>query len=255
MSSLHSSVSSLYRGLDATRPPPDPTYESERIAVLHALKLIPEKLARKAIGETSQFNSATAGLGLFARNRGIRAAADSSKKTTKSHKEIVMDRQNLKKRLLYTDELNTLARSMGTNLMNSEEIPASTWLLYDRMRRNPKYRQKTKVEMEVGPGCLEPGPGAYLGARSVSLSKTSHALPVTFGRCDRWKDGKKDGKKDGARVPGGGEGGGGGEKKRGGGCLGQKEGVGWSEGERYVNPNGVVWEAPPCVLCGASTSF
>lgn len=72
--------------------------------------------------------------------------------------------------------------------MNDEPIPLQTWTTYDRMRRDPAYAQKSKAELD-NPGCKEPGPGAYLDLKGGTqvTGKRDQALPVTFGKSERWR--------------------------------------------------------------------
>jgi len=234
MSSLREGVASLYRGLDYDRTVSDTTFEKERVNVLAALGLIPSNMIDEVMGSTSQFNSAKAGLGLFARNRGVRKQKARGERETKSHKETVMDQQNLRKRLAYAKELNVLVGDMGDKFVNDEEIPINTWTEYDRLRRNPAYRQKTKQELELGPTCMEPGPGAYLNMKGGASGKRDKAIPVSFGKSERWQ------KETSVRRKGGEE-----EEevddvsKRL--CLSQKKGMRWFENER-LKLNELYWE-------------
>jgi hypothetical protein len=234
MSMMREGVASLYRGLDATKSLPDKTFEKERMACLATLNLIPPGMLEKVMGATSQTNTATAGLGLFARNRGIRAKQSRTKRVEKSHKEVVMDQQNLRRRLAYAKELNVLVKDMGDKFVNDEPIPLNTWTEYDRLQRNPAYRQKTKQELEIGASCMEPGPGAYLGQNNNAQAKRGKALPVTFGATERWrkdtsvtrKSTENEEKADDV------------SKRL---CLSQKKGMRWNELER-TKLNELYWE-------------
>ena len=80
---LREGISGLYKSLTTTTVT-DKTYERERLTVLARLKLVPQDVLLDSLGSTSQFDSGKAGLGLFARNRGLRQQKAPKKRETKS---------------------------------------------------------------------------------------------------------------------------------------------------------------------------
>ncbi len=226
---LREGVSSLYRGL--CHPPSDLTFEKERMGVLAKLKLVPDSSIKEVLGETSQFDSATAGLGLFARNRGLRKDKPSAVKG--GHKLEVLEKQNLRKRLSYARELNTMVRTMGDHLTNDEDIPINLWTEYDRLQRNPNYQQRTKEDLALGINGRTPGPGEYLPVKH-GISSRKSSIPISFGKTERWRKDTVVGKKrsdeddedgfDSGRL-----------------CLSQKAGMKWG-GEERQKLNELYWE-------------
>ncbi|GMH57089.1 hypothetical protein TrRE_jg900, partial [Triparma retinervis] len=169
----------------------DSTYEKERLSILAKLKLAPDSVVSECLGATSQFDSATAGLGLFARNRRLRKASEKEKKATKSHRVLTLDKQNLRKRLVYSKELNEIVKEMGDRLMNDEEIPLNLWTQYDRLQRNPNLKQRTLTDLELGTATRTPGPGAYIGSGGGGKKKGDKniKIPSSFGKSERWGGG------------------------------------------------------------------
>ena len=83
------------------------------MAILTKVGLVPTNVATKFYGKGNGFNAEKSNMGLFARNRGLRNSKTVKKLTDKSANEITLDKQNLKKRLLYSTALNSLVREMG----------------------------------------------------------------------------------------------------------------------------------------------
>ena len=108
-------------------------------------------------------------MGLFARNRGLRNSKTVKKLTDKSANEITLDKQNLKKRLLYSTALNSLVREMG-EILNEDMgvVPDSMWSRYDKLQGNPKFRQRSMEDVKFDAiGGRTPGPGSYLKVKSL----------------------------------------------------------------------------------------
>lgn len=80
------------KAADATRTLSDTTFEKERLSALSKLELVPDEIVSECLGATSQFNSATAGLGLFARNRGTRRALAKTRPVQKSHQQVTLEK-------------------------------------------------------------------------------------------------------------------------------------------------------------------
>ncbi|GMH83485.1 hypothetical protein TrVE_jg1060 [Triparma verrucosa] len=197
---LREGVASLYRGLEEKNTS-DQTYEKERLAVLSKLKLVPDEIVTECLGATSQFNSATAGLGLFARNRRTRKELEPKKTEKKSHKLVTLEKQNLRKRLQYSKRLNQIVKQMGVMLQDDVEIPVQLWTEYDRLQRDPGLKQRTVEDLDLGPSGRTPGPGQYAGKRDVNRKKGSikekgERVQITFGRSERWRDNAIKKKKD-----------------------------------------------------------
>ena len=197
---LREGVASLYRGLEEKNTS-DQTYEKERLAVLSKLKLVPDEIVTECLGATSQFNSATAGLGLFARNRRTRKELEPKKTEKKSHKLVTLEKQNLRKRLQYSKRLNQIVKQMGVMLQDDVEIPVQLWTEYDRLQRDPSLKQRTVEDLDLGPSGRTPGPGQYAGKRDVNRKKGSikekgERVQITFGRSERWRDNAIKKKKD-----------------------------------------------------------
>lgn len=155
--------------------------------MLAKLKLAPDNVVAKCLGATSQFNSATAGLGLFARNRRVGKANERGKRETKSHKLVTLEKQNLRKRLVYSKKLNEIVKTMGSKLMADEPIPLNLWTQYDRLQRNPALKQRTTTDLELGTATMTPGPGAYVV--ETKRGEKNNKIPVSFGKSERWRGG------------------------------------------------------------------
>ena len=158
------------------------------MAILAKLKLVPDDVVSQCLGATSQFNSATAGLGLFARNRRERKLLEGRKKEAKSHKLLTLEKQNMRKRLAYSKGLNTIVREMGKKLTNDEDIPLQLWTEYDRLQRNPCLKQRTKTDMELGTITKTPGPGAYIDVHGDRKEEKNGRVQITFGKSERWRE-------------------------------------------------------------------
>jgi len=183
---LREGISGLYKSLTTTTVT-DKTYERERLTVLARLKLVPQDVLLDSLGSTSQFDSGKAGLGLFARNRGLRQQKAPKKRETKSHREVVNDKQNLRKRLAYSKTLNGLVRDMGRHL-NDEKgnnmIPDKVWTQYDRLQNDVKLKQVDAKDLDVVGG-VTPGPGAYQIESSDRIMRITRSGGA-FGKSDRW---------------------------------------------------------------------
>ena len=157
--------------------------------MLARLNLVPDDVLLKSLGATSQFNSSKAGLGLFARNRGGRRMKEVKKRETKSHREVVNDKQNLRKRLAYSSKLNGIVRTMGDHLMDDRGdgfIPEKIWTQYDRLQSDVNLQQVSSKELDVVGG-VTPGPGAY------EVDGGRRRPGGGFGKSERWGTGKSKG--------------------------------------------------------------
>ena len=165
---LREGLSSLYRNLSAR--PTSPTFTKERIAILTKVGLVPNHVAVKFYGKGNGFNAEKSTLGLFARNRGMRNNLVVKKSSEKSKNEETLEKQNLKKRLLYSTALNSLVREMGC-ILNEDMgvVPDSMWSRYDKLTDNPKFRQRSMEDVKFDAiGGRTPGPGSYLRVRSLN---------------------------------------------------------------------------------------
>ena len=141
----------------------------------------------------------------------------------KSHQQVTLEKQNLRKRLAYSKRLNVIVKDMGRRLQDDEDIPVQLWTEYDRLQRDPRLKQRTQEDLMLGTQGQVPGPGHYAQTKSTRGGK----VQISFGGSERWckgtitkkvADGEEDGDDKGSYTTRG--------------KLGQKKGMRWGPEER-----------------------